>query len=281
MRRAKHAVNYARRGSSPAWQPGHQYAIRLSSPCPHERIVVPAARARLARRGGRRGAGGRGRCRRDARISSAADLERTAAVVLGARRAAGATARAPPPTAPRPATCSRSRRRATGRAASRRTSASGRRARMPLEHRVELRRALEDVRAEPRERARVQLEHRAVPEHALDVLAAEHEPRLARRAPRRAGGPTSGRSCAGASAGRCRPRSGGCRFLPCALHRFELSPVDPLGDALGLRARMRRLGRDPLADEHLQAARRPVERIPLGHVSHRSGRGRLASRASS
>jgi len=40
MRRTKHAVNYERRGSSPAWQPGHQYAIRLSSPCPRDRIFV-------------------------------------------------------------------------------------------------------------------------------------------------------------------------------------------------------------------------------------------------
>jgi hypothetical protein len=34
---------------------------------------------------------------------------------------------------------------------------------------------------------------------------------------------------------------------------------------------MRRFGGDLLADENLQPARRQVERIPLGHVSQRSG----------
>jgi hypothetical protein len=48
----------------------------------------------------------------------------------------------------------------------------------PLEHRVDPRWALEDVRPEPRERARVQLEDGAVPEHAFDSRPAEHEPRL-------------------------------------------------------------------------------------------------------
>src|SRR4051794_14342495 len=41
VRRAQHAVNYERRGSSPAWQLGHQYTVRLSSPWPHDRIGVP------------------------------------------------------------------------------------------------------------------------------------------------------------------------------------------------------------------------------------------------
>jgi methanogenic corrinoid protein MtbC1 len=57
------------------------------------------------------------------------------------------------------------------------------------------------------------------------------------------------------------------------VHRFEDSPVDPLGDPLGLRPWMRRIGRDTLADKRLQAARRQVERIPLGHVSQVSVRG--------
>jgi hypothetical protein len=36
---------------------------------------------------------------------------------------------------------------------------------------------------------------------------------------------------------------------------------------------MWRFGRDTLADEHLQAARRPVQRIPLRHVSNGSRTG--------
>jgi methanogenic corrinoid protein MtbC1 len=57
------------------------------------------------------------------------------------------------------------------------------------------------------------------------------------------------------------------------VHRFERAAVDPLGDALSLCARMRRVGRDSLTDEHLQAAGRPVESISLGHVSQVSLRG--------
>ena len=56
--------------------------------------------------------------------------------------------------------------------------------------------------------------------------------------------------------------------MPCARHRFEHLAVDPLGDALGLRAGMRRLGVDPLADERLQAQGRPVKAVALGHVCH-------------
>ena len=42
VRGASHTRAITRaRGSSPAWQPGHQYAIRLSSPCPHDLIGVP------------------------------------------------------------------------------------------------------------------------------------------------------------------------------------------------------------------------------------------------
>ena len=58
------------------------------------------------------------------------------------------------------------------------------------------------------------------------------------------------------------------QVLADRLDRLEHAAVDPLGHALGLRARMRRLDLEPLADEHLQAPRRPVERVALGHVSH-------------
>ena len=61
--------------------------------------------------------------------------------------------------------------------------------------------------------------------------------------------------------------------------RLEDTSVDPLGNPLGLRARMRRVGCDALADERLQATRRQVERIALRHVSQRSGRGQIAVRA--
>src|SRR5215210_3429820 len=44
--RARHAPGYSPGGPPPAWQPGHQYAIRLSSPCPRARIRVPQRRQR-------------------------------------------------------------------------------------------------------------------------------------------------------------------------------------------------------------------------------------------
>ena len=53
--------------------------------------------------------------------------------------------------------------------------------------------------------------------------------------------------------------------LPDRLHRFEHGAVQPLGDPLRRRARMRRLDADRLADEHLQPAGGEMERIALGH----------------
>ena len=50
--------------------------------------------------------------------------------------------------------------------------------------------------------------------------------------------------------------------------RFEHASVDPLGDALDARTRMRRLGLDPLADQRLQAPRGSVDRVPFGHDRH-------------
>ena len=70
------------------------------------------------------------------------------------------------------------------------------------------------------------------------------------------------------------------QVLAVRMDGFEQAPVDPLGDALGLRARMGRVGRDSLADEHLQAAGRPVERISLGHVSQVSVAGQMDVRSS-
>ena len=61
--------------------------------------------------------------------------------------------------------------------------------------------------------------------------------------------------------------------------RLEDASVNPLGDTPGLRTRMRRFGRDALADERLQATRRQVERIPLRHVFQRSGKGQIAAQS--
>ena len=54
------------------------------------------------------------------------------------------------------------------------------------------------------------------------------------------------------------------QVLAVRLDRLEHAAVDPLGDALGAGSRMRRLGGYPLADEHLEALRGTVDRVPSG-----------------
>ena len=57
------------------------------------------------------------------------------------------------------------------------------------------------------------------------------------------------------------------------LDGLEPPPVEPLGDALGRSARMRRLDGHVLADEHLQLPGGAAERVTLWH-----GRATLAAR---
>ena len=59
---------------------------------------------------------------------------------------------------------------------------------------------------------------------------------------------------------------------------LEDTAVDPLGDPLGLRARVWRVGLDTLPDERLQAACRTVERIALRHVSNANSSGQSGVR---
>jgi len=56
-------------------------------------------------------------------------------------------------------------------------------------------------------------------------------------------------------------------------HRLERPAVEALGDSLGLRTRMRRLDRDPLAHEYLQSAGGAMQGVTLRHGSERSARG--------
>jgi len=65
------------------------------------------------------------------------------------------------------------------------------------------------------------------------------------------------------------------QVLADRLDRFEHAAVETLSDPFGLRARVRRLGLDPLADERLQAPGSPVEGVALGHVRTVTGAGRL------
>ena len=61
------------------------------------------------------------------------------------------------------------------------------------------------------------------------------------------------------------------QVLAVRLDRLEHVAVDPLGHALGAGPRMRRLRGYPLADQHLEALRGTVDRVPLGHGRHRNG----------
>jgi methanogenic corrinoid protein MtbC1 len=67
--------------------------------------------------------------------------------------------------------------------------------------------------------------------------------------------------------------------LAVRLDRLEPASVDPLGHALRLGTRVRGLRRDALADEHLEASGRQVQRVALGHVSHRSRNGQTRPEA--
>ncbi len=69
------------------------------------------------------------------------------------------------------------------------------------------------------------------------------------------------------------------QVLADRLDRFENAAVDALGDALGLGARMRRLGRDPFADKRLQTACGQMKRVSLGHGSTLTRRLSAVTRA--
>jgi MerR family transcriptional regulator, light-induced transcriptional regulator len=148
----------------------------------------------------------------------------------------------------------------------------------PFEDRVEPRRALEDVRPEVCERAQVQLEHGTVPQNSFNLVAAQHEPRLSgAHLATRSHRPAARHPQVGAEDDAALEAQD--EVLAVGVHRLQRSSVDPLGNALGPRAWVGRFGRDSLADEHLQAARRQMERIALGHVSQRSGSGHSPSQS--
>lgn len=66
------------------------------------------------------------------------------------------------------------------------------------------------------------------------------------------------------------------QVLADRLDSFEQAAVEPLREPLDLGLWMRRLDLDALSDEHLQAPRRAVDRIALGHASSMSSRAKAA-----
>src|SRR5262249_61141947 len=71
---------------------------------------------------------------------------------------------------------------------------------------------------------------------------------------------------------------GESEVLAVRVHRLEHSAVDLFGASFRLRPGVRRLGRDALADEHLETACRAMERVAFGHVSYRSPTGQTEIR---
>ena len=120
-----------------------------------------------------------------------------------------------------------------------------RRRAQPLEHRLEVGRVAEDVRAEPSHRAPPtrQLQHRPVPQHRLVLGAAQDEPRPA-GTPRATllHAPAAGHAqVAAQDETALEPQQ---QVLPHRLDRLEPEPVQPLHQPLPARPRVRRLHLD-------------------------------------
>ena len=110
----------------------------------------------------------------------------------------------------------------------------------------------------------MELEHGPVPEDAFELGAAQDEPRPAARLGRRA----AARPAAAHAQVRAEDDAAleaQHQVLPDRLDRLEPPPVELLGDVRRLRARVRRLDLERLADERLKPRRRAVERVALRH----------------
>ena len=265
MRRAHHEFPLRLRFLLLSGSPGT--SRRCGRPRPAGTSGSPRRSAGTAgRRGDRRGRG-RAPSSRPC-IRRCAVLERCAELLVRDVARARATARRARPRALPPSTCSRCRRRGAGRAARRRPLASCALGAEPREHRVEVGRLGEDVGAEVRdarrrrERARAPGRSRAPP-----------------RTRRRGGRATAGRSARAAPldaptalhpqvAAQDEPAlEAQQQVLADRLDRLEPAAVEPLGEALRRRARMRRLDLDPLADEHLQSRGGAVQGVTFGHAN--------------
>jgi hypothetical protein len=124
----------------------------------------------------------------------------------------------------------------------------------------------EDVRPQPPSRGAAELEHRAVEEQRLVRGAAEHQPGAAEHLlAARLHPPASLHPQVAAHDDV--PLEGEEEVLADRVDRLENAAVDPLGDVLHRGARVRRLGLDPLADEHLEPLRGACECVPLWHSS--------------
>ena len=129
---------------------------------------------------------------------------------------------------------------------------------------VELERLGKDVRPEGADAPVLELEHRPIPKQGFLLGAAQNEPRPTRELrPPRPHLPAAGQAEVAAQHDPVlEPQD---QILADRRDADEPAAVDPLGDPLHGSARMRGLGVDALADEHLEPARRPSERVSFRH----------------
>jgi hypothetical protein len=146
------------------------------------------------------------------------------------------------------------------------------------EHRLEVGRLTEDVRAESLRDAAVELEDGTV-EHRTDVLLApEHEPRLpedrrvaAEDAPASLHAQVAANDEAAFEVEQ--------QVLPDRLDALESAPVQSRGQLLDGSPRMWRLDLELLPDQHLQAACGSMKGVPFGHAAKRMSRRLRAAAA--
>ena len=133
------------------------------------------------------------------------------------------------------------------------------------DHAGEVERLGEDVRPEAARAALGQLEHRAVPEHGFALGAREHEPGLAVQLgtavddlPAAAHAQVAAEHEAALEAQQ--------QVLADRFDPLEPAAVQPVGGEHRGSARVRRLDRQALTDQHLQLARSAVEGVAFGHA---------------
>jgi hypothetical protein len=147
----------------------------------------------------------------------------------------------------------------------------------PLQDAAQIGRIGEDVGTEALHRPPGQVDDPS-PEHGLMLAAPEHEPGQAghlRTAREHAPAPGHAQVAAHDEPALEAEEE----VLAARLGGLEHAPVDPFRDAERPRAGMERLDVDPVADEHLQPARRAVEGIAFGHVGNNREVGRVRSAA--
>src|SRR5581483_2519829 len=121
------------------------------------------------------------------------------------------------------------------------------------------------------------LEHRPVPLPSLEAAPAEDEPRPSpQRGPARDERPAPAHpQVAVQDEAALEPQQ---QVLPDRLDREQSAAVQPLDEPARCRARMGRLDLEPLADERLQAPRRAVESVALGHYARSDSTRNLGTR---